>query len=180
MNQYSDSGTKNHVLEVANQIGGFIEYWGFKKIHGKIWTLIFLADRPVNAGYLIAELEVSKSLVSMSLKDLIEYKVVFESMSNQSTVHYEVNPKILEVILDVLVGREAKMLQSIKGSCELLTCLDEEKIHPLASPRKAQALFQMVSSADRLFKALITLKQFNFKNLISNFNFENNQKHQKI
>ena len=82
------------LLQVAESVGRFIEYWGFKKIHGQIWTLIFLADRPVDANYLKHSLSVSKALVSMSLKDLIHYNVVYETEKTGATQTYMANTNI--------------------------------------------------------------------------------------
>ena len=32
-------------IKLSGEIGNFIEYWGFKKIHGKVWALVFLAGK---------------------------------------------------------------------------------------------------------------------------------------
>ena len=36
------------VLAVADAVGAFIEAWGFKAIHGRIWTLLALRKEPIN------------------------------------------------------------------------------------------------------------------------------------
>jgi DNA-binding transcriptional regulator GbsR (MarR family) len=155
----------SQVLELAEGIGGFIEYWGFKEIHGRIWALIFLTESPVDANYLIQHLSVSKSLVSMSVKDLLDYRVILESSPKKSTVHYEANPDISGVIADVLLAREAKMLLSIKNSCELVRRVPKEKRSDFVSEKRIKKLEQMVSAADKALKTLITFKQLNFKEL---------------
>ena len=161
------------VLELAEGVGSFIEYWGFKKIHGRIWTLIFLAEQPVDANYLIQHLCVSKSLVSMSINDLLVYKVILESSTKKSTLHYEANPDISGVITDVLLAREAKMLLSIKNSCELVRRTPKEKISDFVSEKRIKKLEQMVSVADKALKTLITFKQLNFKELSNTLNINN-------
>jgi DNA-binding transcriptional regulator GbsR (MarR family) len=158
------------ILEVAESIGEFIEYWGFKKIHGRIWAMIFLAEDPVDASYLTKELQVSKALVSMSLKDLLHYKVILTTADKKSTTRYISNPNLTEVILDVLMNREAKLLLSIKASCEILNRIESEKLTPHASPQKARKLKKMVTSADRVLKACLTLKQINFKDMLQPLN----------
>ena len=32
------------VLEVCDAIGEFIEYWGFKSIHGRVWAMLALGQ----------------------------------------------------------------------------------------------------------------------------------------
>lgn len=154
------------VMDVTNSIGEFIEYWGFKKIHGKIWALIFLAKEPVNAKYLMDGLGVSKALVSISIKDLVEYDVIKVSPEKMSTIHYVSNPNLSEVITNVILSREAKILLKIKNSCELLeqkTGLDNGSIK--ISEERVKKLKKMVSMANVALKTFTTIKQFSFKDL---------------
>lgn len=51
--------------DLANEVGDFICYWGFKKIHGRLWTHIYLARVPLDAGQLMQRLKVSKALISL-------------------------------------------------------------------------------------------------------------------
>src|ERR1700730_8342606 len=89
--------------ELAGEVGDFICYWGFKKIHGRLWTHIYLATLPVDAGQLMQRLKVSKALISLYLHDLLKYDVIIESgKSTRSTQTYVANPEVLDVILNVL------------------------------------------------------------------------------
>jgi DNA-binding transcriptional regulator GbsR (MarR family) len=158
------------VLEVIEGIGDFIEYWGFKKVHGKIWSLIFLTENPVDANYIMSQLGISKSLVSMSLKDLMAYNVVLEYSEKMSTQHYVSNPNLSSVIMQVLMGREAKMLMKIKNSCDLMNCLDKKALGPHISPARAKKLTKMVRTASAVLKTFFTLKQFSFKEVSHTLN----------
>lgn len=151
------------VLELADQVGSFIEYWGFKKIHGRIWTLVFLAEEPVDANYLIRHLDVSKALVSMSLKDLMHYRVVLECPKEKATIHYKPNLKITSVILDVLLNREAKMLLNIRTQSELLSRTDPDSLCAFANQDRVKALNNMVKTADDMLKVFLALKGSQFK-----------------
>ncbi len=155
---------------LVDGVGDFIEYWGFKKIHGKIWTLIFLAEKPVDANYLINHLGVSKALVSMSIKDLLHYNVILESPEKRSTLHYVSNPKMVDVIFEVLMAREAKMLLKIKKACESLARVDGNKLSTEVSPERLKKLGQMVAVADKTLKTFVTLRQLSFKDIGKTFN----------
>lgn len=146
------------VQDVVDGVGDFIEYWGFKKIHGKIWALIFLSETPVDAGYLIEKLGVSKALVSMSLKDLLAYNVIIEQKQGRSTMHYVANEDIYSVIIDVIIKREAQMIAKIRGMVEIMDIMPEKKLAPFASKRRIKDLLVMSKMADGVLKSLITLK----------------------
>jgi HTH-type transcriptional regulator, glycine betaine synthesis regulator len=99
---------------VAERIGAFIEYWGFKKIHGRIWAHVFLADGPIGTDELIRRLRVSKALMSMSIADLMAYDVIREAGKGpRGVMRYSANPDVTEVIFNVLRARERRMLASI-------------------------------------------------------------------
>ena len=38
---------KARQLDVCDAIGDFIEYWGFKRIHGRVWALVALSSKPL-------------------------------------------------------------------------------------------------------------------------------------
>lgn len=171
-----DFKLKHQVFDLVDGVGTFIEYWGFKKIHGRIWALIFLAERPVDASYLVKHLGVSKALVSMSIKDLLDYNVIQEAPKQDGKAHYLSNTDLAKVISDVLVAREAKMILNIKSSCQLLSRMETQDLQPLATKKRITKLGQMVSTADKALAALITLKQINFKNLSQSMSLKNGLK----
>ena len=160
------------VNDLSYKIGQFIEYWGFKEIHGRLWTLIFLAPGPVDANYLIKNLKVSKALVSMSLKDLIHYNVIIETLPKKGTQCYEPNLDLLTVITDVLLQREAKMLLEIKNTCELLTRANPKKLAPYATAERIEQITHMVETADALFKSFLALRPTHLENLEEALNLE--------
>lgn len=143
--------------ELAEQIGFFIEYWGFKKIHGQIWTHIFLADEPIDATTLGKRLNVSKALVSLAIHDLLKYDVIQVVGKGERRILYESNPDLIKVICSVLRMRERKMLSQIMSSYKNLTklCGADQKGNKLCS-QKTKALGEMIEAAEQTLDALIT------------------------
>ncbi len=159
------------VLELAKEIGGFIEHWGFKEIHGRVWTLIFMASEPIDANFLIDKLNVSKSLISMTLKDLIYYSVIIEAPKVGPTVCYIANFNIKDVIFDVLSKREAKILVKIKQACK--TAEEEVSNQPqVFSIKRAQQVSKMVNNAEFSLKSLLSLKDTKILKLFDHLNLK--------
>ena len=126
--------------ELSYQVGKFMEYWGFKRIHGRIWLHLYLASEPLDAGDLIARLGISRALASLSIADLLKYSVIQEvGASPAGTILYHANPHVLKVITHVLRTRERKMLARIHSACNHLEALarptktraglNEERVH---------------------------------------------------
>ena len=104
-------------LELAEQVGEFVYYWGFKRIHGRIWTHLYLADQPLDAADLVRQLSISKALVSISIRELLEFEVIQTAgKSPRGTQLYRTNPDIISVIMSVLRQREKRLLSHIQAA----------------------------------------------------------------
>lgn len=108
------------VLNIAKIIGNLIQHWGFKKIHGQIWTLVFLSKTPLNSTLLTRHLRVSKALISLAIKDLLKYRVIEVIEKKKKEIFFRSNPEIFMVIQDILKGREKVMLEQIQHAHEEL------------------------------------------------------------
>ena len=64
------------VLLLADAIGDVIEHWGFRKVLGRLWTVLYLAEDPLPATELGERLSLSSGGVSMALTELQEWGVV--------------------------------------------------------------------------------------------------------
>ncbi len=147
------------LADLANQVGEFIRYWGFKKVHGRIWTHIYLSDRPIDAGYLMKKLKVSKALISLSLNELLKYQVIAEAgKSARGTTTYCSNPNLLDVVLNVLKRREMQMLASAKESHKLASALDSEHLKSEHIDRqKLDSMGRMIQQAQNGLNSLLEL-----------------------
>ena len=80
--------------QLLKSVGAFMEYWGFKAVHGKIWAAVYLSKEPVDANFMISQLQLSKAAISLGIKDLLHYDVIREVPKNgPSTQKYSSNPE---------------------------------------------------------------------------------------
>ena len=160
--------------ELSEQIGEFIHYWGFKRVHGRIWTQLFLSDRPLDSADLVRHMKISKALVSISVRELLEYEVIIESgKSERGTNLYTVNPDILQVILNVLRGREKRLLSRVEGAREALERVPyEDKVANDISPERLVKLKQLVGDASAALEGLIALRSVDFGEFKSAFTLD--------
>jgi DNA-binding transcriptional regulator GbsR (MarR family) len=145
------------IEELADQIGQFIQYWGFKKIHGQIWTHVWLADKPIDATTLVKRLQVSKALVSLAIKDLIHYDVVrvLDQGDRRKTLLVP-NEDTHTVISNVLAQRETMMLQKIRKSQKEVSHLNVEQMKKLnLDAQRISKMSEMTAIAQVALAALI-------------------------
>jgi DNA-binding transcriptional regulator GbsR (MarR family) len=146
--------------ELSRQVGAFMQYWGFKAIHGRIWVHLFLSPTPLDAGELIQRLKVSKALMSMSITDLLEHDVIMESgKGTRGKQLFVANPQVTEVIFEVLRKRERQLLAKVASAFQLL-----DGDHKAASsamdgvqPERLRELGNMIQSAQEALEAFIAI-----------------------
>jgi DNA-binding transcriptional regulator GbsR (MarR family) len=152
------------IQELASLIGDFIQYWGFKKIHGRIWTHIYLSEHPLDAAEIMKRTKISKALASMSLRDLMNYEVIQEcGKSERGTTLYRANPDLINVILSVLRRREKKMLATISTAHSMVSQLPRrEKEESSLDEAKIQQMGELIQTAENSLEAILQLREINF------------------
>ena len=105
------------VLQACDSVGDFIAWWGFKAIHGRVWTLLALRAAPMSQAEISRTLSVSRALVSGAIGELMGYGLV-RSVGQGRTAPYEAVMDVWPVISDVLRDREWMMLESARVSLE--------------------------------------------------------------
>ncbi len=116
---------------LAESVGEFIKYWGFKEIHGRIWVHVYLSSKPITAKELTETLGVTKGLISTALSELVAYQVVERvNRGDARSPGYRSNTDLVGVIYNVLRNRELKLTNRIQRNVEALAAemqdVDEE------------------------------------------------------
>jgi HTH-type transcriptional regulator, glycine betaine synthesis regulator len=61
---------------VSDVVGRLMEFWGFKRNMGRVWTVLYLSPEPLSAEDLRHGLQLSSGAVSMTLSELSRWGVV--------------------------------------------------------------------------------------------------------
>ena len=76
-------------LRVADQIGAVMEFWGFKRVHGRVWSILYLSSEPLSAAEIRDRLGVSVGATSMALAELRRWGAVREVRTSARSMHFE-------------------------------------------------------------------------------------------
>lgn len=110
--------------ELANSIGDFIRYWGFRRVHGQIWTLLYLKNTTMSPTEIALSLNVSKSLISSALVELEQHGLIHPfnqaDSINRKTKLFIAETNVMEVIKSVLKEREIKLIQNVNQKISTL------------------------------------------------------------
>src|SRR5258706_16187498 len=94
-------------LEVADTVGRLMEFWGFKRRMGRMWTLLYLSPAPLGAAEIGAELKMSAGAVSMALGELVKWGAVKKSWRpGERRDFYEAETSVGKLVQRVLRERE--------------------------------------------------------------------------
>jgi DNA-binding transcriptional regulator GbsR (MarR family) len=105
------------VVAVCDAVGDFIESWGFRSIHGRVWTLVALSRRPLAQAEIAERLGVSRSLVSLAMTELSSFGLV-RSVGPERQAPWEATLDVWPVITDVLRSREWMLMERARLALE--------------------------------------------------------------
>lgn len=140
---YMKKQTEKHLAALSGAVGDFIRYWGFRRIHGEIWTQIYLNKTPLSGVELTERLGVSKALVSPALKELEEHKLIFVKNEDGKTKRYTANPDVFQVIRNILMERELKLIEKALLQFGKVEATDD----PELDRERLKSIGQMISVA---------------------------------
>jgi len=125
----SDLGPAEQLLSDA--VGRLMEFWGFKRHMGRIWTVLYLGDEPLSAAELRDKLQLSAGSVSMALNELSRWGVVKKVwMHGQRREYFAAESNLWKMVSRVFRERELVEVN------EAITAM-EAAIAALAEPLKS-------------------------------------------
>jgi len=149
------------VLSVADTVGAFIESWGFKAIHGKVWTILALRRAPTAQTEVAEILGVSRSLVSTAISELVEYGLV-RPIGDHRNAPYEARLDVWPTISDVLRRREWMTVErarlAIEAAVEELEFAEEGGERTPYDLGRLRVILTMTELAQTVLKAIIGLR----------------------
>jgi len=147
------------VKDTLDEIGAFIEYWGFRRVDGSVWTLIYLSARPLSGQEIADLLGLSKGMVSLAINQLLAYRVIRETHRGAGrSIYYDSAENLEKVIFDVLKNRESRMLKKIVGATRQLKVRSQkEDFSKNFSEKRIHSLVKLTENGQKLFQLILTL-----------------------
>jgi DNA-binding transcriptional regulator GbsR (MarR family) len=135
-------------------VGEFMHYWGFKKVHGRIWVHLYTSKDPLDSEQLMLRLGLSKGMMSIAIRELVDHQVILsDHVGKHGVTYYRANPDIMAVITRVLREREMVMLAQAESACrDLLKVPAAELTQQGLDQHQCENVLQMTDSAKRLLE----------------------------
>lgn len=152
----SDDRLDARVVEVCAAVGAFIESWGFRSIHGRVWTLLALSSRPLSQSEVAERLKVSRSLVHLAVAELTELALV-RQVGPQRNAPYEARMDVWPTITGVLRQREWMLIETARVALEALRVELEARPRAGYELRRVEVLLLMTELAQAALRGLFAL-----------------------
>lgn len=158
---HANAALTDRIGQVCDAVGSFVEYWGFKAIHGRIWAYLAVRCHPLTQAEVARSLRVSRAGVSAAIAELVHHGLV-RPVGNGRNAPYEAVMDVWPCISNVLRSREWMLVETARLNLE--AALEEARLakqrgvrHPYSMER-LRALLTMTELAQSLLKALISLR----------------------
>ncbi len=146
-------------------MGRITSFWGFSKIMGQLYGLLYLSSRPLTLDEMAEGLSVSKGNVSINIRALERWNMVRQVwVKGDRKDFYEAETDFWKIIRGVLKEREKKEFDQALGTVGGLRRKGEEAHRKEKSAETAFAVERLkrledfISTMDQMVGMLLTLE----------------------
>lgn len=160
--------TDPRVLQACDTVGRAIELWGFKRVHGMVWTWLYLRPEASSAHDIKEGLGISTGLTSMTLADLARWGVIHRrTPTGERRELFEAERNIWQPIFRVLREREyqamGEALHSLRAIARALAA--ETSAPERHAATRLQDLIQLGELAHKTFGRFLELGIIDLRDL---------------
>ena len=99
-------------LRAADAMGRLMEFWGFRRHMGRLWTILYLSPDPMTTAELSETLQLSSSAVSLSLGELVRWGAVRKTwLPGERKDFYQAESSVWKLLRRVYERRELNLIR---------------------------------------------------------------------
>lgn len=99
-------------LRAADAMGRLMEFWGFRRHMGRLWTILYLSPEPMTTAELSETLRLSSSAVSLSLAELVRWGAVRKTWRpGERKDFYQAESSVWKLLRRVYERRELNLIR---------------------------------------------------------------------
>jgi len=165
-----------HEAAVSDVVGKLIEFWGFKRNMGRVWSVLYLSPEPLSAEDLRTSLKLSSGAVSMTVNDLLRWGVVRKVwVQGERKDFYTAEVQLWRMISRVFNEREkSEIVMAIEAFEEALA--EVSKLRAASDPKiraradlqyeRIKQLLELAKLGKRLVETLLATAKIDAEPLV--------------
>jgi len=164
-------------LRAADAMGRLMEFWGFRRHMGRLWTVLYLSPEPMTTAELSDALQLSSSAVSLSLGELVRWGAVRKTWRpGERKDFYQAEGSVWKLLRRVYERRELNLIrEAIDAFAEAQHDLDRTRNQLDAAERRRvdfmrkrlSRLSALSRAGERLVQMLVAGRIINPAELLS-------------
>jgi DNA-binding transcriptional regulator GbsR (MarR family) len=159
----------NKIVEIHESVietmGRISSFWGFSKIMGQLYGLLYLSSKPLTLQEMAESLSISKGNVSINIRNLLRWNMVKRVwVKGDRKDYYEAETDFWKIIRGVLREREKKEFSQALSSIGKLRQQTKElkrisKTADIAfTEERLKNLEEFIANMDKMVSVFITLE----------------------
>lgn len=141
-------------------VGRLMQFWGFKRPMGRVWTLLYLAPEPLTAAEIAGSLRMSAGAVSMTLSELGKWSAVKKTWRpGERRDFYEAETSIWKLVRRVVGERELALVREFSEALGTADrALDTSGLSPDVQrfkKERVEHLLELSKLGENLLSALV-------------------------
>ena len=132
-------------------MGEISRFWGFSPVMGQMYGALYLSAEALTADQIAVELAISKGNVSMTLKNLDRWGMIYKARrKGDRKEYYEAEPNFIKIFINIMSERRNRDFNRSLGTvAECLDCLAK-----IDKTKEAVFIRERLSNIHRFFKTL--------------------------
>jgi DNA-binding transcriptional regulator GbsR (MarR family) len=167
---YSDISVMTEITDIKKTLPAAVERfvlhwgdmggkWGVNRSVSQIHALLYLSARPLTAEEIADALELARSNVSSSIKELLAWDLIRRvPIKGDRREHFEAETDVWEIFSRIAAGRKEREFDPAVAT--LKACVaeaeDDRTVHPVARQR-LDAMLDFVETMDRWYAQMLTV-----------------------
>jgi len=141
-------------------VGRLMQFWGFKRPMGRLWTLLYLAPEPLTAADIAQSLHMSAGAVSMTLNELSKWGAVKKTWRpGDRRDFYEAETSVWKLVRRVIGERELTLVREFSDALgaadRALATADLDPAVSSFKKERVERLLELSKLGENLLSALV-------------------------
>jgi DNA-binding transcriptional regulator GbsR (MarR family) len=152
-------------LLAADAVGDVIEHWGFRKVLGRVWTVLYLSGETLPAVDIADRLSMSAGSVSTTLTELQRWAVVKRVWKpGERREYFEAETDFWKMISKVIAERERFVARSVRDRLESAAELLGRRRDAGSKARleRVQRLLAFTNVAEKMIDTFVASRRADF------------------
>lgn len=148
-------------------VGNTIDFWRFKRNHGRVWALLYLRDEAMSAQELQEVLRLSKGAVNLVTRELERWSVIKRVRApHDASWRFVAVTDFWSMVRRVLEERELRLVSDVRADLEAALTRARQASADKAALERLARMAKLATVVDRSLRAFLRSAQLDVSSAV--------------